>query len=155
MRYARRVRAGGVVLSLCVFAALVASAGKGARSEAPCTLAAHRLPSGRGLSLSFRCTTGDVEMLRVDFPKTVRLVGRASLTEGVCRDSTPRSLFCVFPSGDPVAVDTPLAGTVRFKVAAPRARQHGQVSYYLPAPGGPAGPGTIDTTTPETATFSY
>lgn len=92
-------------------------------------------------------------MLRVDFPLTVRLVGQTSLRGGVCRDSTPRSWFCVFANGDPVAVNTPLTGTVRFKAAAPRARQHGHVTYYLQTLA--AGAGTIDTATAETATFSY
>lgn len=149
------MRAGGVVLIVCVLAALTASASRGAARAAPCSVTAHRVRSGHGLSMSFLCTTGSLEMLRVDFPATVRLVGQTSVTGGVCRDTTPRSWFCVFPSGDPVAVDTPLTGAVRFKAAAPRAHQHAQVAYYLPAPGGPAGLGTIDTTTPETAAFSY
>lgn len=94
-------------------------------------------------------------MLRVDFPRTVRLVSQTSLQGGVCRDSTRRTWFCVFPSGDPVVLNTPLTGTVRFKTAAPRAAQHGHVTYYLQAPGGPAGQGSIDAAMTETATFSY
>ena len=92
-------------------------------------------------------------MLRIDFPPAVRLVGQTSLTGAVCRDSTSRSWFCVFANGDPVGVDTALTGTVRFKAAAPRARQHGHVTYYLQTVA--AGAGTIDTATAETATFSY
>lgn len=149
------MRAGGVVLIVCVFVALAASTGKGAAKQVPCSLSTHRLQSGRALSLSVLCTTDGVEMLRVDFPSTVRLVSQTSLKGGVCRDSTTRTWFCVFPSGEPVALNSPVTGMVRFQATAPRAAQHGRVTYYLQAPGGPAGPGSIDAAMTGTASFSY
>jgi hypothetical protein len=94
-------------------------------------------------------------MLRVEFPAAVRLVSQTSPKGSVCRDSTLRTWFCVFPVGDPVAVNSPVTGMVHFKAAAPRAVQHGHVTYFLQAPGGPAGPGSIDAAMTETATFSY
>jgi hypothetical protein len=151
LRYARPVRAGGVVLIVCIFAALAAATSRGAARQAPCSISAHRLRSGKGLSLSVLCTTDGVEMLRMDFPLTARLVGQTSLKGAVCRDSTSRSWFCIFAYGGPAAVNTPLTGTVQFKAAAPRAAQHGHVAYYL----GASGAGAINVSAVETATFSY
>lgn len=151
LRYARLVRAGGVVLIICVFAALAATTGKGAVKQAPCSVSAHRVKSGRALSLSVLCTTDGVEMLRLDFPPTARLVRQTSLEGAVCRDSTSRSWFCIFDYGGAAAENTPLTATVQFKAAAPRAAQHGHVTYYL----GASGSGAINVTAAETATFSY
>lgn len=151
LRYARVVRAGGVVLVVCVFAALAASTGRGAVRQTPCNLSTHRLRSGRALSLSVLCATDSVQMLRVDFASTARLIHDTSLAGAVCRASTPRSWFCIFAAGGSAAENTPLTATVQFKAAAPRAAQHGHVTYYL----GASGSGAINASTAETATFSY
>ena len=104
------------------------------------------------MSLNFVCATADVQMLRVDFPSTARLVGETAVKGAVCRDSTARSWFCIFAYGSPAAAGTPLTATVRFKAAAPRGRQRGEVTYFLQSPGGP---GVIDASTSQSAAFSY